>query len=147
MMGLNPGSTDCAETGPSKRLGQEKLGGDGATGLFNLFTGRGTDFRALDGELAGEVAGAQDFDDVGLAADETNFAEGGFVDDSAILESLIKLTHIHDFNEVLEGCVVEALLGQTTVHRHLSTFKARADAAACAGHLSLVTFAGGFAVA
>lgn len=137
----------CAETGPSKRLGQKKSGSDGTAGFFNLFTGRGADLRALDGEFAGEIASAEDFDGIASATNESAVTQRGFVDDGTILEGIIEFTHIHDFKHVFERLVVEAFLGETAMHRHLATFKAWADTATCACHLALVAFTGGFAVA
>ena len=146
-MGLLPDSMRCAETGPSKRLvGSEKSGSDGTAGFFDFFTGRGADFRAFDGELACKVASAENLDEVAIAANETCFTQCCFIDDSAILEGFTELTDVHDFEDVFELLVVEALLWQTAMHRHLTTFKAGANAATCTGHLTFVAFAGGFTV-
>ena len=146
-MGLLPDSVRCAETGPSKRLvGSEKSGSDGTAGFFDFFTGRGADFRAFDGELASELTGAENFDEVTVTADESDFAQSGVVDHSTVLEGIVEFAHIDDFKGVLELLVVEALLWQTAMHWHLTTFKAGADATTSAGHLTFVAFAGGFTV-
>lgn len=146
-MGLLPDSIRCAETGPSKRLvGSEKSGSDGAAGFLNLFTGRGADFCAFDGELEGKFTRAENLDEIAVAAHQTRFTQCGFIDHRTILEGCVEFTNVHDFEDVLELFVVKALLWQTAMHWHLTTFKAGTDATTCAGHLTFVAFAGGFTV-
>ena len=103
--------------------------------------------RALDGEFAGEIATAEDLDGIASATDEPDFTQSGFVDDRSILEGIVEFANIHDFKDVFESLVVEAFLGETAMHGHLTAFKAGADAATCACHLAFVAFAGSFAVA
>ena len=76
---------NTAETGPSREwLGLRRSLRDAAAGLLDLLTGRGADFRALDGEFASQLAGAEDLDHIAIAGDQTNGAEGSFIDGGTV---------------------------------------------------------------
>jgi hypothetical protein len=120
---------------------------DVAAGFLDLLTGRSANFGALYSEFAREFSRTEDLDHIAVAGDQTNRAKSGLIDRSTIFEGLIQIANIHDFDGILKQGVVEAFLGQTTVHRHLTAFESGADAPTGTGHLALVAFAGGFAMA
>ena len=124
-----------------------KLRCDAAAGLLDLLTGRGADFGALDGEFASQLASAEDLDLIAIAGNQADSAEGSFIDGGTVFEGVVEFANVHDFNGVLESPIVETFFRETAMHRHLATFKARADTAARTSHLPFVTFAGCFTMA
>ena len=62
-------------------------------------------------------------------------------------KQIVELADVEDGDLVAEVVVVEATLRKTAVKRHLAAFETDTGAAAGAGLLALVAFAGGLAVA
>src|SRR5688572_10251687 len=113
---------------------------DGATSLLDLLTGGSTDRVDGDRELLRKITVAEDLHLVETTVDETGRAKDSDVDDGAIVEVHLKIGEVNHRHNVAEFVVVEALLGQTTMDRHLATFEARTDGSTGASVLALVAF-------
>ena len=142
----------CASTSPQKwrflseREEDQSSGLDGTTCFFNLLTSRSANVGNLDREILGEVPITEDFHVIITTIHDAYGAQKFFSDHGAILEVFFERGDVHTKHLGLVVVIVEAALRQTTVKRHLTTFKADTDSAAGASFLSFVAFAGGFAV-
>ena len=76
-----------------------------------------------------------------------DLAERLLVDHGAGFEAAVEIADVDGADDIAEVEVVEAALGKTAVKGHLAAFETDAGAAAGAGFLALVAFAGGLAVA
>ena len=118
-----------------------------STSFLNLLLSGFTDFAAFHCELLGKITIAEHLDgDVG-SLHQTSCFEGFHVDGGTIFETGFEIGDIDNSNFVLETGVIETTLGKTAMQRHLTTFKARSNATAGAGLLTLVAATTGLAKA
>ena len=118
-----------------------------APGFLDFLASRGANLVHFDRQSLGHFAATEDFDSIEASFDETCFAKGFFGDRVTSRERLFQGVQIDNAVESLEGLVIETTLWQLAVDRHLTTFKAKTNGAAGACFLTLVTFAGSFALA
>src|SRR5262249_16151980 len=113
----------------------------GAARLLDLLLGRGREGRRLDDELLGEVALAQDLHGLEAARHHARALQRGQVHRPA-REALLERADV-DGEDLLADGVLEPLLREAALHRHLTALEAEARAVvAGAGLLALDALAG-----
>ncbi len=127
--------------------------GDGATGLRYLFASTCAHEVNDYVEALGQRTVAQQLNCVASTLYQLMGAKAVFINRGTGFKHAFELAQVNDNNLVLEAGVIEPLLRQTAMQRHLTTFKARTDGTAGTGLLTLIaltaglTQAGAFAVA
>ena len=130
----------------TRRVSFQRDDFDGATGFFDFFASGGADGVDLEGELFGDLAGAEDLDAIPCTVDEADLAQDRFIDDIGNGE-FFEIDEVDRSVGNLEGGVVKAALGNAADEGHLTALEAKANAAAGAGFLTFVALAAGFAMA
>ena len=118
-----------------------------ATGGLDLGSNRSAG--EIDGHVQslGKVTIAEELHGVSLALHKAHGAQLVLRHRSTGLEESLELAEVDNSDGGLEAGVVEALLRQTTVKGHLTTFEAGADGATGTSLLALVALAAGLAQA
>ena len=101
----------------------------------------------MDDKFLRNIAVAKNFNSIPTPFDQLGIAQSDLIDFSTVLENLLQGADIDARPIIAEGGIVEALLGETAVDRHLTAFEAMADGATGTGFLTFVAFATGFTVA
>ena len=119
----------------------------GTTGGGDLLSHRSAGEVNRHVESLGEVAIAEKLNSVAAALHQTGSTEAVLVNSSTGFKEGLELAQVNDGDVGLEAGVVEALLRQTTVKGHLTTYETGADGAAGTSLLALVALAAGLAQA